>query len=150
MWGMETKWQRLGDIARGTETVWWGLEVILQIWRLGGHFCRNYGASAPLPRCSCKEIWQKKTRLFTTWKSLLTSSIRRFIELYKFILIISCWSMPNALSFSSVQFFLGIYDNYSLAVWAFCFAYILCNFCAFLSHFFSHRIWTFFSVFVWK
>ena len=31
MWGMETKWQRLGDIARGTETVWWGLEVILQI-----------------------------------------------------------------------------------------------------------------------
>ena len=60
VWGMETKWQRLGDIARGTETVWRGLEVILQIWRLWGHFCRAYGASAPLHRCSCDEISKKK------------------------------------------------------------------------------------------
>ncbi len=30
--------RRLGDVARGTETVLRGLEVILEIWRLGGNF----------------------------------------------------------------------------------------------------------------
>ena len=79
VWGMETKWQRLGDIARGTETVWRGLEVILQIWRLCGHFCRAYGASAPLHRCSCDEI-SKKKHSFLLSRNLLTSSIRSFIE----------------------------------------------------------------------
>ena len=79
VWGMETKWQRLGDIARGTETVWRGLEVILQIWRLWGHFCRAYGASAPLHRCSCDEI-SKKKHSFLLSRNLLTSSIRSFIE----------------------------------------------------------------------
>ena len=48
MWGVETEWRRLGDIARGTETVSWGLEVLLEIWRLGGHFSGEHGASAPL------------------------------------------------------------------------------------------------------
>ena len=41
--GVETKWRRLGDVARGTETVSRGLEVIMQIWRLGGHFCGAHG-----------------------------------------------------------------------------------------------------------
>ena len=49
MRSMETKWQRLGDLARGTETVSRDLEVILKVWRLGGHFCGAYGASAPFP-----------------------------------------------------------------------------------------------------
>ena len=47
MRGMETKWRRLGDIVRGTETVSRGLGVILLFWRLGGHFCGPRGASAP-------------------------------------------------------------------------------------------------------
>ena len=37
------------DVARRTETVLQGLEVILKIWRLGVHYCRGHGASAPLP-----------------------------------------------------------------------------------------------------
>ena len=49
MRGVETKWLRLGNVARGMETFFRGLEVILQIWRLGGHFCRVHGASAPPP-----------------------------------------------------------------------------------------------------
>ena len=28
----------------------WGQEVLLEIWRLGGHFSGAHGASAPLPR----------------------------------------------------------------------------------------------------
>ena len=47
MRGVETKWRRLGDVARGTQTVSRGMEVILQIWRLGDHFCAAHGASAP-------------------------------------------------------------------------------------------------------
>ena len=31
MWGVETKWWRLGDIGRGTETVSRGLEAIQRI-----------------------------------------------------------------------------------------------------------------------
>ena len=38
MLGVETEWLRLGDIARGTEVGLQGLDVILQICRLGGHF----------------------------------------------------------------------------------------------------------------
>ena len=44
----ERRW-KFGNIARGTEAVLWGLKIILQIGRLGGHFCRAHGASAPLP-----------------------------------------------------------------------------------------------------
>ena len=49
MRGVETKWRRLGDVERGTETVLQGLEVILLIWRRGGNFCGAHGASAPPP-----------------------------------------------------------------------------------------------------
>ena len=49
MRGVETKWRGLGDVARSTETVSQGLEVILQILRLGGYFCGAHGASAPPP-----------------------------------------------------------------------------------------------------
>ena len=49
MQGVETKWGRLVDVARGTETVSRGLEVILQILRLGSYFCGAHGASAPPP-----------------------------------------------------------------------------------------------------
>ena len=52
MQGVETEWRRLGDVVRGTETVFLGLEFILQIWRLGGHFCRAHGASAHPPSFS--------------------------------------------------------------------------------------------------
>ena len=41
--GVETKLRRLGNVAWGTETVSRGLEVIMQIWRLGGHFCGAHG-----------------------------------------------------------------------------------------------------------
>ena len=46
MRGVETEWQRLGDVARGTETVLRGRDAILQIWGLGGHFSGAHGASA--------------------------------------------------------------------------------------------------------
>ena len=46
---VETEWRRLGDVAIGTETVSRGLEVNLQIWRLGGHYCGAHNASAPPP-----------------------------------------------------------------------------------------------------
>ena len=49
MRGVETEWRRLGDVAKGTETVSRGLEVILQIWRLGCHFYGAHGASIPPP-----------------------------------------------------------------------------------------------------
>ena len=49
MRGVETKWRRLGDVARSTETVSRGLEVNLQTWRLGGPFCGAHDASAPPP-----------------------------------------------------------------------------------------------------
>jgi len=66
---LETKMQRLGDVARG-------LEVILQIWRLGGHFWVLRAPLHPLPRhtlvyhignSSSKYenkfyIWRKKTK----------------------------------------------------------------------------------------
>ena len=46
---VETKWRKL----RGMETVSRGLEVILQIWRLGGHFCGLMAPLHPLPHmCS--------------------------------------------------------------------------------------------------
>jgi len=51
---MEMEWWRLGDIARGSETVSMCLEVILQIWRIGGHFCGAHGASAPPPSACWK------------------------------------------------------------------------------------------------
>ena len=36
MKGVETKWGRLGDVAKSTETFLLELEVFLQIWRVGG------------------------------------------------------------------------------------------------------------------
>ena len=44
MWGVETKWRRLKAAVRGTKMVSLGLEVILQIWWLGGNFCGAHGA----------------------------------------------------------------------------------------------------------
>ena len=55
MRGVETKWRRLEDVAKGMETVLRGLEVILQIWRLGGHFCRTHDVSTPPPSYSCTD-----------------------------------------------------------------------------------------------
>ena len=49
MRGVETKWRETWWRHRGRETVSRGLEVILQIWRFGGHFCGDHGASAPPP-----------------------------------------------------------------------------------------------------
>ena len=49
MKGVETKWGRLGDVAKSMETVLLELEVFLQIWRFGGHFCGAHGAFAPPP-----------------------------------------------------------------------------------------------------
>ena len=43
MRGVETEWQEAG------RPVLRGLEVILQILRLGDHFCGDHGASAPPP-----------------------------------------------------------------------------------------------------
>ena len=40
---------RLGDLTEAGRPVLQGLEVILQIWRLRGHFCGDHGASAPPP-----------------------------------------------------------------------------------------------------
>ena len=44
---------RLYDVTGAVRPVLRGLEVILQILRLGGHFCGDHGASAPPPsQCS--------------------------------------------------------------------------------------------------
>jgi len=46
MRGVETEWRKAWEAGR---PVLGGLEVILQIRRLGGHFCGDHGASAPTP-----------------------------------------------------------------------------------------------------
>ena len=48
-YGLTNQKLKLGDVARGMETVSRGLEVILQIWRLGGHYCGAHGTSALPP-----------------------------------------------------------------------------------------------------
>ena len=40
---------RLGDVTEAGRPVFLGLQVILQILRFGGHFCRDHGSSAPPP-----------------------------------------------------------------------------------------------------
>ena len=53
MRGVETEWREEAWRRHGgRKTVSRGLEVILQIWRLGGHFCGDHGASAPPPSCN--------------------------------------------------------------------------------------------------
>ena len=47
MRGVETEW--LGGVTEAGRPVLRGLEVILQILRLGDHFCGDHGASAPPP-----------------------------------------------------------------------------------------------------
>ena len=42
---------RLGDVTEAGRPVLQGLEVILQILRLGGHFSGDHAASAPPPSC---------------------------------------------------------------------------------------------------
>ena len=49
MRGVETKWQRLGDVDSGTETVSRGLEVIQQIWGLEVFFEGLKASLHPLP-----------------------------------------------------------------------------------------------------
>jgi len=49
MRGVETEWREARWRHWGWETSFPGLEVILQILRLGGHFCGDHGASAPPP-----------------------------------------------------------------------------------------------------
>ena len=49
MRGVETEFGRLGDVTEAGRPVLRGLEGILQILRLGGHFCGDHGASAPPP-----------------------------------------------------------------------------------------------------
>ena len=52
MQDVETEWRRLGDITEAGRPVLRGLEVILQILRLGGHFCGDHGVSATPPSLS--------------------------------------------------------------------------------------------------
>ena len=40
---------KMAEAQKRSEMVSRGLEVILKIWRLGGHFCGAHGASAPPP-----------------------------------------------------------------------------------------------------
>ena len=47
--GVETEWQRLGDVGRDKERVSWASELILRIRRLQRSFSGAYGCSAPLP-----------------------------------------------------------------------------------------------------
>ena len=49
MRGMKTAWRRLGEAARGTETVLQGLEGFLGIKKLRRIFHRAYGGPAPPP-----------------------------------------------------------------------------------------------------
>jgi len=39
----------LGDVTEAERPILQGLEVILQILKLGGHFCRDHCTSAPPP-----------------------------------------------------------------------------------------------------
>ena len=58
MQGMETaNGGRFGDITEAGRPVLRGLEVILQIRRLGGHFCGDHGASAPPPSSYLFYLW---------------------------------------------------------------------------------------------
>ena len=56
MRGLEIEWRRLRYVAIDTETVSQGLEIILQIWRLGGHFFGAHGASVTPPMDSSTYI----------------------------------------------------------------------------------------------
>ena len=49
MRGVETEWRGLGDVTEAERPILQGLEVILLILKLGGHFCRDHGTSAPPP-----------------------------------------------------------------------------------------------------
>jgi len=54
MRGVETECGRLGDVTEAGRPVLRGLEVILQILRLGGHFCGDIMAPLhPLPHRGC-------------------------------------------------------------------------------------------------
>ena len=64
MRGVKTKWWRLVELARDMETVSQGLEIILQIWRLGGHFCGGHGASAPPPSLRLNKGLEILTEVF--------------------------------------------------------------------------------------
>ena len=58
MRGVETEWrERLGDITEAGRPVLRGLEVLLQILRLGGHFCE---IMAPLHLLPLITSMQKK------------------------------------------------------------------------------------------
>lgn len=48
---MEIEWWRLGELARGAETVLPCLEVILRVMRLQGHFAELMVALHHLPPC---------------------------------------------------------------------------------------------------
>ena len=59
MRGVETELQRLEDVARGTDMVSWGLEVILRIGGLLRSFRGAHGGSAPPP----SSYWKNKNLL---------------------------------------------------------------------------------------
>ena len=54
---VETKWRRLGDIAKCTETVCAGPGGHSENLEAQKYFFRAHGASAPLPRVHCITVY---------------------------------------------------------------------------------------------
>ena len=69
MRGVETEWREAWWRQGGWGTSFAGLEVILEIQRLGGHFCGDHGASAtpPSSRHTHPNNWERKCRLNSKW-----------------------------------------------------------------------------------
>ena len=98
MRGVETEWREPWWRHGGWETVSRGLEVILQIWRLGGHFCGDHGASAPPPSSG---HFQNMVWLF--WAFIITGDMYNFVQndTFSWFYLIN-WNFNIILNFSGI------------------------------------------------
>ena len=62
MWGTDTEWQRLGNVAKDTGMVLRGLDTILHIRRLQGDSTGLIATLHPIPACLGCPCWFDMTR----------------------------------------------------------------------------------------